>query len=175
MDMQAKLLRSGGFEALARELGIPPATAVAGSEALLPAILGGLHRQSEALGGGAVGLLGMLEGLGGGALAAEVMGSNAADTARGDAVLAWIFSSKAVSRAVARQASATSNLEPELLMRMLPLLAMLAGGYLWARARGSGKTATSEGLDEVARLIAEANEDNPLDTILGIAGGEPQP
>ena len=175
MDMQATLLRSGGIEALARELGIPSAAAAAGAEALLPAILGGLRRQSEALGGGVSGLLGMLDGLGDGALAAEVMGPNAADPAHGDAVLEQIFSSKAVSRAVARHASAASNLEPELLMRMLPLLAMLAGGYLSARARGSGKTATSGDLDEVARLIAATNGHNPLDTILGMAGGEPQP
>ena len=68
MDIMDMLRSSGGIDALANQLGVPPATATAGAEALLPAILGGFSKRSEAAGGGEAGLgglIGMLGGLGG--------------------------------------------------------------------------------------------------------------
>ena len=39
MDLLATLRRSGGIDALARQIGLPPATVFAGAEALMPALL----------------------------------------------------------------------------------------------------------------------------------------
>lgn len=151
MDVMDMLRRSGGVDAIAKQLGIPPATAAAGAEALVPAIVGGFRKQGEAVGGGDAGLgslIGMLGALGGGGLAANVLGPEPTETARGNEVLGEIFGSKDVSRTVAGHAAGQTGLDPELLKQMLPILAMLVGGYLSARARGSGSdspAATDDG------------------------------
>ena len=51
-----------------------------------------------------------------------------------------IFGSKDVSRAVAQNAASQSGLDPALLKKMLPLLAMLVAGYM-AKQRGAGADA----------------------------------
>lgn len=158
------LRRSGGIEAVSRQLEILPAMAAAGTEALLPAILGGFGKHAEEAGGGEPGLaalVGMLGSLGGGALAANVLAPEPADIARGNAVLAEIFGSKDVSRAVAADAAARSGIKPVVLEQILPLLAMLVGGYLSARAGGSG----AEGSGGLGGLEA----------ILGATPGEGEP
>ncbi|MFN5784253.1 MAG: DUF937 domain-containing protein, partial [Novosphingobium sp.] len=135
------LRRSGGLEAVSKELGLPPATAAAGAEALLPAVLGGFRKRTEAVGGGAGGLgnlIEMLSGLGGGELAGNVLAPGPTEVGRGNEVLGEIFGTKAVSRSVAQDASARTGIDPEALKQMLPRLAMLVGGYLSARAGGSG-------------------------------------
>ena len=198
MDVMEMLRRSGGVEAIANQLGIPPAMAAAGAEALVPAVVGGFRKQDEAAGGGDVGLgslIGMLGTLGGGELAANVLGPEPTDTARGNDVLGQIFGSKDVSRTVAGHAAGQTGLDPELLKKMLPILAMLVGGYLSARAQGSGgdaaptgggmgglgsilgsilggnkASASSTGLGGLGSLIDMNGDGNPLDDILGMAG-----
>ena len=51
-------------------------------------------------------------------------------------MLGQIFGSKDVSRAVAQNAAAPSGLDPSLLKKMLPMLAMLVAGYM-AKQGGS--------------------------------------
>lgn len=154
MDILDMLRRSGGIDAVSKQLAIPPADARAGVEALLPAVLGGFVQQRDRAGGGEAGLaavIRLLDGHGGGSLAADVMGPNAADITSGNAVLGEIFGSKDVSRSVAAHGAQASGIDDALLRRMLPLLAMLVGGYLSARA-GSG-----EGQGGVGRLGAILN------------------
>ena len=193
MDVLDVLRRSGGVDAIARELGVPPATAAAGAEALLPAIVGGFARHSAAGGGGESGLgslIGMLGTLGGGGLAANVLGPEPTDPARGNDVLGQIFGSKDVSRTVAGHAATQTGLDPALLKKMLPLLAMLVGGYLSARAQGTGAEAggglggligalggggqsgpgSSGVLGGLGSLLDLDGDGNPLDDILGMAG-----
>lgn len=185
MDVMDVLRRSGGVEAMARELGIPPTVASQGAEALLPAVLGGFRKQTEAAGGGETGLgslIGMLGGLGGGALAANVLGPDATDVGKGNEVLGQIFGSKDVSRSVAGHAADKTGIDPETLKKMLPILAMLVGGYLSARAQGTG-TEQGGGLGSLlgaltggqqggglGSLLDMDGDGNPLDDILGMAG-----
>ena len=141
LDVLEMLRRSGGINAVANQLGIPPATALAGTEALVPAIIGGFRKSTEASGGGETGLgalVTMLGGLGGGALAANVLGPDETDVGKGNDVLGQIFGSKDVSRSVAADAAGRTGIDPAVLKQMLPLLAMLVGGYFSARAGGSG-------------------------------------
>lgn len=187
MDVMDVLRRSGGVEALAKQLGIPPAVASQGAEALLPAILGGFKKQSDAAGGGEPGLgslIGMLGGLGGGALAANVLGPEETDVAKGNDVLGQIFGSKDVSRSVAGHAAGQTGIDPETLKKMLPILAMLVGGYLSARAQGAGAeqggglgsligALTGGGQQQgggLGSLLDMDGDGNPLDDILGMAG-----
>lgn len=128
------MLPAGGLEALASQLGIPQDQARRGVDALLPSLIGGMGERSRATDGGA--LDAEVQRLGGPALAHNVVGPEPTDVARGNQMLGNIFGSKDVSRQVAGQASATSGLDPALLKKMLPILAMLLAGHLSQRSAG---------------------------------------
>jgi hypothetical protein len=197
MDMMEMLRASGGLDAIAGQLGIPPEMAQAGAGALLPAIVGGFQKQSDAAGGGAGGLgslIGMLGGLGGAGLADNVLAPEPTDVNKGNDILGQIFGSKDVSRTVAGHAAGQTGIDPELLKKMLPILAMLVGGYLSSRggAQGEGQggggmlgsilgavlgggqqAAPASGgglLGGLGSLIDMNNDGNPLDDIIGMAG-----
>lgn len=129
MQISDLLAQMGGASALARNLGVTPAEASRGAEALLPAILGGFSRQ-QAQAPAAGGLGGLLQQLGGGGLLDGLLGAQPADVNQGNNVLGEIFGSRDVSRAVAADAAGKSGLSPDMLKKMLPLLAMLVTGYM---------------------------------------------
>jgi hypothetical protein len=131
------LAQAGGIQAVAQQLGVSEADAAKGAAALLPAILGGFKNQAQANPAGAAGLGGLLDQLGGGGMLDNVVGPEPTKVDSGNNILGQIFGSKDVSRTVAQDAAARSGLSPELLKRMLPLLAMLVTGYL-ARQHGGG-------------------------------------
>lgn len=149
-DLIAILQQTGGIAAIANQLGIPPAMAEAGASALLPAIVGGFSKQAEApggaggTGGGLGSLIGMLGGLGGAGLAANVLGPEPTEVDKGNDVLGQIFGSKDVSRTVATHASNQTGIDPALLKKMLPILAMLVAGYM-AHAGGAQQGEQSSG------------------------------
>lgn len=197
MNMMDMLNATGGIDAIAGQLGIPPEVARAGAGALLPAVVGGFQKQSEAPGGSAGGLgdlIGMLGGLGGAGLADNVLGPEQTDVAKGNDILGQIFGSKDVSRTVAGHAAGQTGIDPEILKKMLPILAMLVGGYLSSRAGGQQQggggilgsvlgsilgggaqtaPAPSAGggmLGGLGDLIDLNKDGNPLDDIIGMAG-----
>lgn len=201
IEMMDLLRRSGGLEAVSKQLGVSPAIAAAGAEALLPAILGGFRKHADNAGGGEIGLgslIGMLGTLGGGALAANVLGPDSTDVDQGNGILGQIFGTKDVSRSVAADAATRTGIDPELLKRMLPLLAMLVGGYLSAKAGGSGSQGSGglgglgsilDGIGSEAgsvpapqpepaggilgglgKILDMNGDGNPLDDIIGMAG-----
>lgn len=136
MNLTDILAQAGGIESMASELGVPPATAKAGAEALLPAILGGFKKQAQGS-GGIEGLGGLLGQLGGGGLFDAVLNSQPTPVDQGNDVLGQIFGSKDVSRTVAGHAAEQTGLDSGLLKKMLPILAMLVAGYL-AKQGGQG-------------------------------------
>ena len=131
------LAQVGGLQSMARELGISERDAALGAEALVPAILGGFKRQTQAQPTGLEGLGGILGQLGGGGLLDDVLAPQPTDVRRGDDVLGQFFGSRDVSRNVARGAASQSGLDPALLKKMLPILAMLVAGYM-AKQQGGG-------------------------------------
>jgi len=126
MQISDLLAQMGGTPAMARELGLSEQQVASGAAALLPAILGGLHKQAQAQAGagGAAGLGGLLAQLGGGGLLDQVLSPQPTPLEPGNDVLGQIFGSKEVSRAVAGQAAAQTGLDSALLKKMLPMLAM---------------------------------------------------
>jgi len=172
----------GGLQSIARELGVSEAEAAGGAEALAPALLGGFKKQAQGQPAGWEGLGGLLAQLGGGDLLDDVLGPQPTNVARGNDVLGQVFGSKDVSRAVAHDAASRSGLDPALLKRMLPLLAMLLAGYI-AKQRGGatssgglggllgglmgGQPAAGTGL---AGMLDMDRDGNPLDDILRMAG-----
>ncbi len=149
MNINQMLQQTGAVEAISREIGVDPATAEAGATALLPSILSSFQNpvaaaDSEPAGsafpglGGLGGLLGTIGGLGGASLLDNVTSNEPTQVDKGNQILGQLFGSKDGSRAVAASASAQSGVQPSLLKKMLPILAMVAAGYVMKHAGQSG-------------------------------------
>jgi hypothetical protein len=194
MQLTDILAQAGGLQSIARELGISEGQAASGAEALLPAILGGFKKQAKAQPTGLEGLGALVNSLGGGSLLDDVLSPQATNVGRGNDVLGQIFGSKDVSRAVAQTASAQSGLNPDLLKKMLPMLAMLVAGYMGSGGRGAAAAPRGGGLGDLlgglmggagggaaraqagpgggglASMLDLDGDGNPLDDILRLAG-----
>jgi len=138
MQITDILAQMGGLQSMARELGVSEDQASSGAAALAPAILGGFKKQAQAQPAGIEGLGGLLAQLGGSGLLDNVLAPQPTDIGRGNDVLGQIFGSKDVSRAVAQDAAAHSGLSPDLLKKMLPMLAMLVAGFMARQGGGTG-------------------------------------
>jgi hypothetical protein len=134
MNVNDLLAQMGGLTSLSKELGLTEEQAAGGAAALLPAIMGGFRKEAEAQPDGLAGLGSLLGALGGGGLLDDVLAPRPTDVSKGNSVLGRIFGSKDVSRTVAQRASDESGLDPAVLRKMLPMLAMLVAGYM-ARQR----------------------------------------
>src|SRR5262245_27590321 len=188
MQMIEMLGALGGMQSMARELGVSEEEARSGAEALLPAILGGFKKQAQAQPAGLDGLLGMVGGLGGGGLLDEVLAPRPTDVSGGNNVLGQIFGSQDVSRAVAQNAAGQTGLDPALLKKMLPMLAMVVAGVMAKQGAasgspsgggldsvlgglmGGGQTAGQSGAGGLASMLDLNRDGNPLDDIIGMAG-----
>lgn len=133
MQITEVLSQIGGIKSIAKDLGVSENEAATGAAALIPAILGGFKKQAQAPSTGLDGLGGLLSQLGGGGLLDSVLSPQQTDVTPGNDVLGQIFGSKDVSRTVAQHAATQSGLDPTLLKKMLPLLAMLVAGYMAKR------------------------------------------
>ncbi len=193
MQVMDILQQMGGLQSVAKELGVDESQVAAGAAALMPALLGGFKKQAQAQPSGLDGLAGMLGQLGGGGLLDEVLSPQPTNVGRGNDVLGQIFGSREVSRTVAQNAATTSGLDPALLKKMLPMLAMLVAGFM-AKQQGAGQPAApaSGGLGDLgglggllggllgqggaaqsqglAGMLDLDGDGNPLDDIMGIAG-----
>ena len=188
MQVTDILTETGGLQSIARELGISEGQAASGAAALAPAVLGGFKKQAQARPDGLEGLGGLLNQLGGGGLLDDVLASKPTDVSRGNEVLGEIFGSKDVSRAVAQNAASQSGLDPSVLKKMLPMLAMLVAGFMAKqRSAGAGAQAASGGGGlggllggllggqsgsgaGLASMLDMDGDGNPLDDILRLVG-----
>jgi len=183
-----------GLEQLGRQFGLSEAQTSAAAGQLLPAILGGIKKQAQ----GGSGLDSVLQQLGGGTQAyADDVRTLATPEATdaGNNILGQIFGSKDVSRTVASQAAQSTGLSPDLLKKLLPILAALATGALARQGAGqaqpdsggglaglvtgalgsllggkSGTSTGSGGLGGLAAMLDMDGDGNPLDDLLSMAG-----
>lgn len=185
MQLADILKQTGGIGSVAKELGISESQAASGAQALLPALLGGLKKQAAAQPSGLEALPSLLGRLGGGGLLDEVLSPQPTNVNRGNEVLGQLFGSKDVSRAVAQQAAGQTGLDPALLKKMLPMVAMLVTGYLGKQGASGAAAAPAGGLGSLlgnlaggppgakggglASLLDLDGDGNPLDDILGMA------
>ncbi len=136
MDIASILKQSGAIGSIAQQLGVNEQVAQTGAEALLPAILGGFKKTAQAQPSGIEGLGGLLGQLGGGGLFDSVVAPEPTPVEKGNDILGQIFGSKDVSRIVAGSASEQTGIDPSLLKKMLPILAMLVAGYMAKQTGG---------------------------------------
>lgn len=126
------------MNAIARQLGITHAAALASARTIAPGLLDGLRDYP----GGINSLLELAGRHGGEQLAATVMGHGALSSQAGEEIIAQIGG-------IAVSGGDLSDDDAALRLKMAPLLAMLVAGFLWARA------ATGElGREEIAMLLA---------------------
>jgi hypothetical protein len=176
MDIKDILDQFGGLQSISRELGVDPAQVQRGAAALAPAILGGFKQQAQSRPDGIAGLGGLLEQLGGGGLLESVLSAQPTDVSRGNAVLGQIFGGPDTSRAVAAAASSRSGLDPALLKKMLPLIAMVVAGYMAKQRTGAAAAPRAAGVGgaggfgDLASMLDMDGDGNPLDDILGMVG-----
>jgi hypothetical protein len=136
MDLISVLKQSGAIGSIAQQLGVNEQVAEIGAGALLPAILGGFKKTTQAQPSGLEGLGGLLGQLGGGGLFDNVVAPEPTNVDAGNGVLGQIFGSKDVSRSVAGHAAEQTGIDPSLLKKMLPILAMLVAGYMAKQGGG---------------------------------------
>ncbi|ASK88016.1 DUF937 domain-containing protein [Sphingorhabdus sp. SMR4y] len=190
MNIMDALQQSGGIGTMAKELGINESVAEAGAAALLPAILGGFKKTTQAQPSGLDGLGGLLGQLGGGGLLDSVLGTEPTPVSKGNEVLGQIFGSKEVSRTVAAGAEQQTGISSDLLKKMLPVVAMMVAGYMAKQSGGGaggtsnggglggliggllggGNNASSGGMGGIGSLLDLNGDGNPLDDIIGMAG-----
>jgi hypothetical protein len=193
MQITDILAQTGGLQSIARELGISESQAASGAAALGPAILGGFKKQVQSQPSGLEALAGALGRLGGGGLLDNVTSPQATDVSRGDAVLGEIFGTKEVSRTVAQNAATRTGLDPSILKKMLPLLAMVVAGYMAKKGgvgggasgglgglggmiggmlgdRAAGAAGAPRAAGGLASMLDLDGDGNPLDDILRMAG-----
>jgi hypothetical protein len=143
MQLTDLLAQMGGLQSIAREIGISESQAANGAAALAPAILGGFKKQAQSQPAGLEGLGGLLGKLGGSGLLEDVLAPRPTDVGRGNEVLGQIFGSKDVSRTVAQNAASQTGLSPEVLKKMLPMMAMLVAGFM-AKQKGTGAPTSAQ-------------------------------
>lgn len=165
MQITDLLAQMGGLQSIARELGVNETQAASGAAALAPAILGGFKKQAQSQPTGLEGLAGLLGKLGGGALLDNVLAPQPTDVNRGNEILGQIFGSKDVSRTVAQNAASQSGLSPDLLKKMLPMLAMLVAGYMAKQPGAGAPTSTAQAAPSAGAL------GGLLGSLLGATGG----
>jgi hypothetical protein len=195
MQITDLLAQMGGLESMARELGVSETQVASGAAALAPAILGGFKKQAQTQPSGLGGLGGLLGQLGGGGLLEQVLAPQPTDVSQGNNILGQIFGSKDVSRAVAQNAASQSGLEPSVLKKMLPMLAMLVTGYMAKQGGGGAAPASLTGgfgsllggllggqgaeasapasassLSGLASMLDLDGDGNPLDDIMQMVG-----
>ncbi|WP_417593808.1 DUF937 domain-containing protein [Parasphingorhabdus sp.] len=187
MNIMDMLQQSGGIGTMAKELGVNESVAQAGAAALLPAILGGFKKTTQAQPSGLDGLGGLLGQLGGGGLLDSVLGSEPTPVEQGNEVLGQIFGSKEVSRTVAAGAEQQTGISSDLLKKMLPVVAMMVAGYMAKQSTdsagnggglggllggllGGGNNAPSGSMGGLGSLLDLNGDGNPLDDIIGMAG-----
>lgn len=156
MSLAQALQQNGTIASMADELGIDQQTAMAGAQAVLPALVAGMGRQtahgtnnfggladiltrslgSQSAPAGGGGLGGALGGGLGGVLLDAVLKKQPTPTQPGNDILGEIFGNKDVSRGVAEEAAGSTGIAPELIKKMLPILAMAVVGYMLNQKQG---------------------------------------
>jgi hypothetical protein len=179
MNILDSIMNAGSGAAvrqLGAQVGLNEAQAASALTALVPALSAGLRQNVQSPDG----LSGLAAALSGGAHQRYIDDpsalGDAATVIDGNGILGHVLGSKEVSRQVAAQAGAQTGLSPEVMKRLLPLVATLVMGAMSRQAAsGNGPSLTSGagagGLLEMLGGALDRNRDgSALDDITGIIG-----
>ena len=175
MNILDSIMNAGGGAAvrqLASQLGLNDAQAASAVSALVPALSAGV-RQNVQTPDGLKGLLGALSaGNHQRYIDHPAVLADAAAVADGNGILGHVFGSKDVSRQVAARAGADAGLGPEVMKRMLPLVATLVMGAMSRQTAAPGaSTVTGAGAGGLLDMLGGALDQNRDGSMLDDLGG----
>ncbi|SFK08991.1 DUF937 domain-containing protein [Methylocapsa palsarum] len=158
------------IENLAKQFNISPDEADAAVKALTPALSEAfLSKSSEPLALGSI-FSAMEEGQHALAFADPAASQSSTTIEKGAEILSQIFGERHVDEAVVQRASAASGVAPDLLERMLPVIASMLFG-------GMSNSLKNQGLGPILAQLTQASGQGGLGSILGqvLGGGQPEP
>jgi hypothetical protein len=160
---------------LGSQMGLDDAQTASALSALVPALSSGLRQNLQKPDG----LSGLVAALSAGNHQRYVENpavlGDAGTVADGNGILGHIFGSKDVSRQVAAQAGAQTGLAPDVMKRMLPLVATLVMGAMSQQVQVGGRSSlagvNAGGLLDMLVGVLDSNKDgSALDDITGMIG-----
>ena len=176
MNILDSILSAGGGAAvrqLASQTGLNEAQASSALTALVPALSTGLRQNLQSPDG----LSGLVSALSGGThqryIDDPAVLGDAGTVADGNGILAHVLGSKDVSRQVAAQAAAQTGLGPDVLKKMLPLVAALVMGAMSRQAAtpGASSLAAAGGAGGLLAMLGGALDQNRDGSMLDDLGG----
>ncbi len=165
------LMNSGGggaIQQVAQRFGLSEEQTSSALNQLAPALMAGLQKSASQQGG----MESLLGALSGGNHAQyldnpELLAGEAASQ-DGNAILAQIFGSKDVSRAVAGRAAEQTGIGADILKQLLPLAAAMVMGGL---SRQSADSANAPGSGDLLSSLLDQNRDGSIaDDVAGLLG-----
>ena len=175
MDMIMGAAGGGVLQKVAGQFGLDESQAANAIQALLPAITGGVQRNTQQEGG----LESLLGALTGGNHQQYLDDPSTLDgaTQEGNGILGHLLGSKDVSRQVAAQAAEQTGLGSDLMKQMLPIVASLAMGALSKQSAGNNlagmvQGGQSSGVMGLLGSFLDQNRDGSMvdDVLKGVAG-----
>lgn len=175
MNMILGAAGGGVVQQLAGQFGLNESQASSAIQALLPAITGGVQRNTQQE-GGLESLLGALTG-GSHQQYLDDPSSLSNATQDGNGILGHLLGSKEVSRQVASQAAEQTGLSGDLLKQMLPIVASLAMGALSKQNSSNNLAGMMQGgqssgvMGMLGSFLDQNNDGSMVDDVLkGVAG-----
>jgi hypothetical protein len=179
MNILDSIMNAGNGAAvrqLGSQLGLDDTQAASALSALVPALSAGLRQNLQTQDG----LGGLAGALTGGThqryIDDPAVLGDATTVADGNAILGHVLGSKDVSRQVAAQAAAQTGLGPDVMKRMLPLVATLVMGAMSRHAAAGGPSSLATGagagglLDMLGGALDRNKDGSALDDISGLIG-----
>ena len=173
MDLLAESGGENSIGALSKKLGLEGADAGKLVEAVAPALMRGLQKQTESPDA----MAGLTKALSGGGhqryLDDPTVVDDDAALADGNKILGHLFGSKDVSRQVASHAASTTGLDSGILKKMLPMVATMVMGSMSKQAASSslpGGSDTSGASGLLMQLLDSDKDGSVMDDIIGLAG-----
>jgi hypothetical protein len=163
--------------ALSQQFGLSQDQTVSALGALLPALAGGLQRNVASQGGLDQLMSALTTGQHGRYLDDAGMLGSADTVSDGNAILGRILGSQDVSRSVASNAASATGIGPDVLKKMLPVVATLAMGALAKQAASQrlqpGQVGRGQMTDNIGSLASflDVNKDGSVaDDVMGFVG-----
>jgi hypothetical protein len=177
MNILDSIMKAGNGAAVRQigsQLGLDEAQTASALSALVPALSAGLRQNAQTTDG----LNGLLAALSSGRHQRYVENpavlGDAATIADGNGILGHILGSKDVSRQLATETGAQTGLAPDVMKRMLPLVATLVMGAMSRQAATGGASSSGAGPGGLLEMLGGALDSNrdgsPLDDITGMLG-----
>lgn len=160
--------------ALSQQFGLTQDQTVSALGALLPALAGGLQRNVSSQ-GGLEQLMAALSGGQHGRYLDETSMLGSPDTVSdGNAILGHILGTRDVSRAVATNAASATGISPDVLKKMLPVVAALAMGALAKQSASQqfqpGRAQMADNIGSLAGFLDVNRDGSVADDVLGFVG-----